>query len=336
MRVSRLQPLATGNALDNYLGADTGVSVKLFGLAGNDTLEAFGGGNHTLDGGSGADLMAGSKGNDLFIVDNGSDVVVGSVGIDEIRTNLSVLQDVADVENYTFTGGAVSFSTDGSLANNRLIGTKFADFLSSNFGSDSLIGGGGNDTLFGGAEYDLLDGGAGADSMTGGSDSDEYIVDNTKDIVNESTSGNSVIDNVLSSISFSLSGPTVSGDVEFLVLTGKGAINGTGNGLANTILGNAAANKLDGGAGADTLAGFAGNDTLTIDALDAVNGGAGVDTVIATESVNLSFTVDIENYILAKGAGAISISTSDIGDKITGNESENAIMAAGWQRHRRR
>ena len=63
---------------------------------------------------------------------------------------------IADVENYTFTGGAVSFSTDGSLADNRLTGTKFADFLSSNFGDDSLIGGGGNDTLFGGVGPDLL------------------------------------------------------------------------------------------------------------------------------------------------------------------------------------
>jgi ELWxxDGT repeat protein len=54
-----------------------------------------------------------------------------------------------------------------------------------------------------------------------------------------------------------------------LVLTGKNAINGTGNNLANTITGNGAANSLNGGAAADRLIGGGGNDRLT--------GGFGAD-----------------------------------------------------------
>lgn len=54
-----------------------------------------------------------------------------------------------------------------------------------------------------------------------------------------------------------------------LVLTGEGAINGTGNNLANSISGNAAANILNGGLGNDTLIGGLGNDSLT--------GGLGAD-----------------------------------------------------------
>jgi len=54
-----------------------------------------------------------------------------------------------------------------------------------------------------------------------------------------------------------------------LVLTGKNAINGTGNNLANTITGNGAANSLNGGAAADRLIGSGGNDRLT--------GGFGAD-----------------------------------------------------------
>jgi ELWxxDGT repeat protein len=54
-----------------------------------------------------------------------------------------------------------------------------------------------------------------------------------------------------------------------LVLTGNGAINGTGNALANTITGNGKNNILNGGAGNDTIIGGAGNDTL--------NGGLGND-----------------------------------------------------------
>ena len=51
--------------------------------------------------------------------------------------------------------------------------------------------------------------------------------------------------------------------IENLTLLGTAAINGTGNGLANTITGNGAANILDGGLGTDTLIGGAGNDTFS-------------------------------------------------------------------------
>jgi Ca2+-binding RTX toxin-like protein len=53
------------------------------------------------------------------------------------------------------------------------------------------------------------------------------------------------------------------------VLTGGLSINGTGNGLANSLTGNDGNNALDGGAGDDTLHGGAGLDKLT--------GGAGSD-----------------------------------------------------------
>jgi Ca2+-binding RTX toxin-like protein len=60
--------------------------------------------------------------------------------------------------------------------------------------------------------------------------------------------------------------------VENLTLLGSSAINGTGNGLNNTITGNSAANILDGGTGTDTLIGGLGKDTLT--------GGAANDTFV--------------------------------------------------------
>ena len=59
--------------------------------------------------------------------------------------------------------------------------------------------------------------------------------------------------------------------IENLTLTGTAAINGTGNGLINTLNGNSAANVLDGGDGNDTLNGNAGNDVLI--------GGLGIDTL---------------------------------------------------------
>ena len=57
--------------------------------------------------------------------------------------------------------------------------------------------------------------------------------------------------------------PTVLGDVENLTLTGAAAINGTGNGLVNTIIGNSGANIIEGKGGADILDGGAGLDTVS-------------------------------------------------------------------------
>ena len=58
-------------------------------------------------------------------------------------------------------------------------------------------------------------------------------------------------------------------NVETLVLTGSGSIDGTGNALANLLAGNAGANALDGGDGNDRLIGGAGRDSLV--------GGGGED-----------------------------------------------------------
>jgi Ca2+-binding RTX toxin-like protein len=60
--------------------------------------------------------------------------------------------------------------------------------------------------------------------------------------------------------------------VENLTLTGANAINGTGNGLNNTLIGNNVNNVLNGGSGNDTLIGRQGNDVLI--------GGAGNDTFL--------------------------------------------------------
>ena len=69
-------------------------------------------------------------------------------------------------------------------------------------------------------------------------------------------------------------------NVENLTLTGTAAINGTGNGLNNTITGNSAANTLNGLAGNDTLNGMAGDDTLDGGlGNDTLNGGVGNDTL---------------------------------------------------------
>jgi Ca2+-binding RTX toxin-like protein len=134
-----------------------------------------------------------------------------------------------------------------------------------------LTGDSGNNTLDGQGGADTLNGGAGADNLIGGAGNDVFMVDNSKDIVNEN--GGSGTDSVISSISFDLhsNGKTVFGNIENLTLTGF-ATNGTGNDLNNTLIGDKYYNRLVGNGGNDTIDGGAGNDLLT--------GGSGSDTFV--------------------------------------------------------
>src|SRR5205085_2571586 len=178
--------------------------------------------------------------------------------------------------------------------------------------------GNGLDNIIAGTIGDnILDGGAGADRLSGGLGNDTYIVDNVGDVVTELAGTGT--DNVLSSITY-----TLASEVENLTLTGTGAINGTGNVLANVITGNSG-NILDGGAGADTMAGGIGNDTYIVDnAGDVIveNAGAGVDTVQASFSYTLA--ANIENLTLT-GTGALNGTGNSVDNVITGNSGNNVL-----------
>jgi Ca2+-binding RTX toxin-like protein/subtilisin-like proprotein convertase family protein len=226
--------VAAGNTLNNILT----------GNSGNNTLEG-GGGNDTLSGGTGNDSLDGGIGNDTYIINNALDTVVESAlgGIDTVQVNYGAAATYtlgAEMEHLTFlfTGTVYNVTGTGNTLANKITGHNGNDTLSGMAGMDTMIGLGGNDT---------------------------YTVDMTTDVVTEAL--NAGTDSVTSSASF-----TIGLNIENLTLTGTSDINGTGNGLANTLLGNSGKNSLNGAAGHDTLNGFNGNDTLL--------GGEGNDTLI--------------------------------------------------------
>lgn len=306
-------------ASDAEKGADGAVwgNDYLVGEDGDDTAKG-GGGHDTLSGGNGKDVLFGDERSEALGGGfQGDDLIDGGEGDDQL------------------IGGGGKDSLIGGAGNDLLLGdddvatlaVEFngSDFLDGGDGNDSLGGGGGDDVLLGGAGDDVLDGGAGADILDGGDGNDTYNVDNIGDVIRETaplapavagkqpsvaggpdaragasmmTSSPSAavasgvsIDNVNSSISYQL------GDnLDNLTLTGKDAIDGTGNELANLMFGNNADNKLDGGAGADMLNGGAGADQL--------DGGTGVDYLLGGAGNDV--------YIFTRGDGSDTIDNIDV------------------------
>ncbi|KQV34793.1 M10 family metallopeptidase [Rhizobium sp. Root1212] len=160
---------------------------------------------------------------------------------------------------YTSSGSGGAVIPSGTVYTLGIVLPNPVEIDAGGAGNDQLNGGGGTDKLFGGAGNDTLDGGADADTLDGGAGDDTYVLGAENDTVSDSSG----TDTITSTITRSL---VVFGTIENLTLLGTGDINGTGNGLANTIAGNSGKNILDGGLGLDRLVGGAGDDTYVLGA----------------------------------------------------------------------
>ena len=249
------------------------------------------GGANILDGRGGDDTMAGGAGNDTYIVDRAGDVVIEEVAGGTDVVNAAVSYTLSDnVENLVLTGTASINGTGNGL----------------------------NNSITGNAGNNILDGGAGADILTGGAGNDTYVVDSITDKVMELADGGT--DLVQASVSF-----TLAANVENLVLTGTGAINGTGNALANRITGNGGNNILTGGAGIDTMVGGMGDDTYVVDVAGETvieAAGEGVDTVMS--AVTYVLGANLECLILT-GTAALNGTGNALDNSLTGNTGANTL-----------
>ncbi|WP_137887427.1 calcium-binding protein, partial [Pseudomonas sp. 2FE] len=250
---------------------------------------------NVLNGGVGADTLIGGLGNDTYVVDNIGDLATEALneGTDTVQSALTWTLG-SNLENLTLTGSTAINGTGNTLAN----------------------------TLTGNSAANVLDGGAGIDTLIGGLGNDTYVVDDTADLISETSTLTSEIDSVQSSATF-----TLGTNVEKLTLTGAAAINGTGNTLANTLTGNSAANTLDGGTGIDTLIGGLGNDTYVVDnTADLISETSALSTEIdsVSSSVNWTLGTNVENLTLT-GSTAINGTGNTLANTLTGNSAANVL-----------
>jgi VCBS repeat-containing protein len=195
---------------------------------------------------------------------------------------------------------------------------------------ENIVGNAANNTFVGGAGNDILNGGAGIDTLRGQGGNDTYIVDSAADVVIE-VAGGGIADRIKASVSYVLAAAV---NVEFLETTnvlGLGAINLTGNALANTITGNAGANILDGGAGADALIGGLGNDIYRVDnILDNITETIGQGTADRTQA-RVSFglaagdNIEFLETINAAAVTAINLTGNEFAQTVIGNSGSNVI-----------
>ncbi|MFM2410542.1 MAG: hypothetical protein RL481_1370, partial [Pseudomonadota bacterium] len=177
----------------------------------------------------------------------------------------------------------VSFTLGAHVENLRLFGSGNIDATGNEL-ANIIEGNGSNNRI---------DGGAGADYLLGYGGNDIYIVDHAGDVVGEAA--NEGTDSVEASVSY-----TLGSNVENLTLTGSGNINGTGNGIANSITSNAGNNRLTGGAGNDFVY------QISDGSRDIIDGGDGTDTyeLLGDAAVIERFTIYDRASAIAASFGA--------------------------------
>ena len=248
------------------------------GSAYNDTLIGNAAAN-VLYGWTGADTMSGGAGDDIYVVDNAGDVVIElpGEGIDSVHSSISYVLG-ANVEYLVLTGTAAINGTGNALNN-------------------------------------VIYGNSAANVMTGGVGADIYVVDNTGDVIVETASVAGENDIVVSYINY-----TLGANLEYLVLAGASAINGTGNAMNNVIVGNAALNVMAGGAGDDIYFVDNGGDTVIELA------GEGTDIVLSSVSYTLGANIE---YLILMGASAINGTGNAQNNIIVGNTAANVLTGGG-------
>ncbi len=307
----------TGDGLDNYLEA--------------------GGGNDTMDGGAGWDVLSYTNATGGVTVNMATGTASGAAGNDSF-TGIEALRGSEFSD--TLTGGEVNDEIQGRAGN---------DSIDGGAGNDSLQGGDGADSLRGGTGSDLLDGGAqrivvGATNdenwrLSANQSSQYDLVDYTDaasgvsvmlgaDGTAGSASGGGVGNDVLSNIEMVLGSPY--GDV----------IHGSDRSVNEIFRGGAGDDTIQGGSGAGTDLGSnfvdyrsgAGSVTVNL-ATNSASGADGNDVITGVRGIisgdfNDLLTGDAQDNYFDGGGGNDTIDGGDGNDALSFNNATGGVTAS--------
>ena len=348
-------------------GTDRLISIEnLYGSAFNDTLIGNDAdnvligwdGNDIISGGKGEDTLWGSAGNDTLDGGEGDDWLVGGAGDDVIKGGAG-----ADWSSYEDATAGVTVDLTKTTAQDtigagkdtlsgieNLWGSKFADVLTGDAGSNYLFGDAGDDKLYGGAGDDFFAGGTGVNLIDGGDgfDTVDYamsavgvVVDLSRNIA--TSRGDASISDTLLSIELvtgsryddyligSLSENYLFGDAGNDILWALGGHDTLDGGDGNDILFGSNLGEGDlmlGGNGDDKVivcAGEAGRVDATVD------GGQGDDTLQFNTNLNITFDlrdtgrqfVGVNTYVTAQNFE--NLTGGDGNDRLTGDAGDNVL-----------
>ena len=297
--------LAAGTATDGVLIEQMLGFENLTGTADNDTILgtadsntlAGAGSNDTISGGGSADVLDGGDGNDTLSGGSGSDTLEGGTGNDRLTGGTSsdtyIVDALADLIIETASQGddrvlaRASFVLAADDSIETMQTTSFAGVDAINLTGNALA-----QDIIGNAGANTLEDGAGAaDVLRGSLGDDTYVIRTAGTAIVEGV-GEGTADRVLAAVSFALAADDNIEVMQTTSFAGVGAINLTGNALAQTIIGNAGANALRGAAGNDTLTGGAGADDFIFNtALGATNIDGITDFVAGLDDMLLRDTM---------------------------------------------
>jgi trimeric autotransporter adhesin len=285
-------------AITGGSGNDTiyaaGANDTITGGSGHQVLDALGA-NDSVVGGSASDTLTGLGTNDTLVAGTAVDTLIGGTG----ASVAIVINSTSDVVQLQSSPGAdtlyasVNYSLPTNLNALVLTGTT-ALKGSANNGADTLTS---NTAL---------------DTLVGGSGNDLFIVSNSSDVIQDTSTTAS--NTAQSSVSFSLAA-----HVNNLILTGTGALIGTGNATADTLTSNS---------GVDTLIGGTGNDVFILNnSSDVVQ-----DTTTSTSNtVQASFSYVLPtnvNSLILTGTFALTGTANTGADTLSSNTGLDTLVGS--------
>lgn len=302
--------------------ASNGVELGRFGGVGDSFLNC---GTVTATRGEGSSFwghgvtLSGSQG---ILANEGSIAALG-----QNKAAVRLLADGNEVVNagtLTALRGYGILDTGGFLGNDVTNTGTVTGLLASVFasnGSDSLTNRGlldGDVFLNGGS--DTFDGRRGSVDGTvfGGAGDDTFRISDDGIVLSEAAGEGT--DTVFSSVSH-----TLGAEFELLRLSGAGAIDGTGNEVANVVEGNGGDNRLAGLGGADTLTGAGGDDTLDGGKEnDQLYAGGGADRLLGRGGNDLLSGGTDEDRLFG-GAGNDTLQGGDDDDTLQGGAGRDRL-----------